>query len=226
MKKLILILGGARSGKSDYAQKLALERGGDDVLFIATAEAGDDEMRARIAQHRAERNTRWRTLEATRNIARALTDAPPARVVLLDCVTLWVTNVLLDSPSGDGSHAVEFGVGAEPAILKEVDELLAWQHASDAELIVVSNEVGMGIVPDNELGRAYRDLLGAVNKKIAVEADEVYFMVAGLAMIVKAGRGEIPPSPPLLRGVANHHAASEDGGFESSGRDDSRGGIA
>ena len=170
MSKLTLILGGARSGKSDYAQQLAQERGGDDVLFIATAEAGDEEMRARIEKHRAERNTRWRTVEATRHIARALTDAAPARVVLLDCVTLWVSNGLL---------------AAADAMMVEVDELLAWQRASHAELIVVSNEVGMGIVPDNELGRAYRDLLGAVNRKIAAEADEVYFMVAGIPMEIK-----------------------------------------
>jgi adenosyl cobinamide kinase/adenosyl cobinamide phosphate guanylyltransferase len=127
-------------------------------------------MRARIEKHRAERNPRWRTLEATRHIARALTDAPPARVILLDCVTLWVSNVLLADAD---------------AMMREVDELLAWQHASHAELIVVSNEVGMGIVPENELGRAYRDLLGAVNRKIAAEADEVYFIVAGIPMEIK-----------------------------------------
>jgi len=170
MKKLTLILGGARSGKSDYAQQLARERGGDEVLFIATAEAGDDEMRARIEKHRAERNPRWRTLEATCNIARVLTAVPPARVILLDCVTLWVSNVL---------HA------DVDAMLRELDELLAWQRANDADLIVVTNEVGMGIVPDNELGRAFQDLLGAVNRKIAVEADEVYFMVAGIPMGIK-----------------------------------------
>jgi adenosyl cobinamide kinase/adenosyl cobinamide phosphate guanylyltransferase len=157
------------------------------VLFIATAQAGDDEMHARIEKHRAERGTRWRTLEATRNIARALADQPPARVVLLDCVTLWVSNVLLAATSSDHSNtAGGLGVGAESAILAEVGELLAWHRASDTKLIVVSNEVGMGIVPGNELGRAYRDLLGAVNRKIAAEANEVFFMVAGIAMEVKS----------------------------------------
>ena len=170
MNKFVLILGGVRSGKSDYAQQLARARGGDDVLVIATAEAGDDEMRARIEKHRAERNPRWRTLEATRGIARSLADVLPARVVLLDCLTLWVSNVLLADAD---------------AMMREVDELITWQRASDGEMIVVSNEVGMGIVPDNELGRAYRDLLGAVNRKIAAEADEVYFMVAGIPMGIK-----------------------------------------
>lgn len=181
--KLTFILGGARSGKSDYAQWLAHERGGDEVLFIATAEAGDEEMRSRIEKHRAERNTHWRTLEATRNLACALTDAPPARVVLLDCVTLWISNVLLNASSDSGSNAQST---AAEKCLSEVDELLGWHRAHDAELIAVSNEVGMGIVPDNELGRVYRDLLGAVNRKIAAEADEVYFMVAGIPMQIKS----------------------------------------
>ncbi len=167
---LTLILGGARSGKSDFAKQLAQERGGGNVLFIATAESGDEEMRARIEKHRAERNTRWRTVEATRDLAGALTAEAPARVVLIDCVTLWVSNVLLED---------------EQAVAREVDELLAWQRASHAELIIVSNEVGMGIVPENELGRAYRDLLGAVNRKIAAEAQEVYFLVAGIPIEVK-----------------------------------------
>lgn len=170
MSRLTLILGGARSGKSDYAEQLAQARGGDDVLFVATAEAGDDEMRARIEKHRSERDMRWRTLEATRDIAHALKAAPPARVVLLDCVTLWVANVWL-------SHA--------EMMIHEVEELLDWQRSRDAEMIIVSNEVGMGIVPDNELARGYRDLLGAVNKKIAAEAAQVYLMVAGIPLEVK-----------------------------------------
>jgi adenosylcobinamide kinase / adenosylcobinamide-phosphate guanylyltransferase len=170
MKKMTLILGGARSGKSDYAQKLAGARGESQVLFVATAQAGDDEMRSRIEKHRAERDSRWRTLETARDLARALAAEPPARIVLIDCVTLWVTNVLLSDAN---------------AMMREVDELLAWHRAGDAELIVVSNEVGMGIVPDNELGRSYRDLLGAVNRKLAAKADQVYFMVAGIPMQIK-----------------------------------------
>lgn len=175
MQSLTLILGGARSGKSDFAQRLARERGGDDVLFIATAEARDDEMRARIAAHRAARPAAWRTLEAPRDIARTLESATGARVIVVDCVTLWVSNVLL---------ADEACASAE--MTREVDALLAWYRANDATMILVSNEVGMGLVPDNALGRAYRDLLGAVNKKIAAEADEVFLLVAGLPLEIKA----------------------------------------
>lgn len=173
-KQLTLILGGARSGKSDFAQSLARARGGDAVLFVATAEARDDEMHARIATHRAARPAAWQTLESPRAVARALAAAPRARVVIVDCVTLWASNVLL---------ADETRASAE--MMREVDELLAWYRANDAALILVSNEVGMGLVPDNALGRAYRDLLGVVNKKIAAKADEVFLLVAGLPLEIK-----------------------------------------
>jgi adenosyl cobinamide kinase/adenosyl cobinamide phosphate guanylyltransferase len=174
-KRLTLILGGARSGKSDFAQALARKRGGDDVLFVATAEARDDEMRARIQHHRAARDARWKVIESPREVARALESAPRARVVLLDCATLWVSNVALADESGEAE-----------AMLREVDALLAWHRAASCELIVVSNEVGMGLVPDNALGRAYRDLLGAVNRKLAASADEVFLLVAGLPIEVKS----------------------------------------
>ncbi|MBM3128329.1 MAG: bifunctional adenosylcobinamide kinase/adenosylcobinamide-phosphate guanylyltransferase [Chloroflexi bacterium] len=174
-KRLTLILGGARSGKSDFAQALARKRGGDDVLFVATAEARDDEMRARIASHRAARPAAWRTLESLREIARALQSAANARVIVVDCITLWASNVLLADESN-----------ARAEMSREVDDLLAWYRAHDAALILVSNEVGMGLVPDNALGRAYRDLLGAVNKKIAAAADEVFLLVAGLPVEIKA----------------------------------------
>lgn len=174
MKVLTLILGGARSGKSDFAQRLARQRGNDDVLFIATAEALDDEMRARIATHRAARPRTWQTLESPREIARALETAR-APVIVVDCVTLWTSNVLL---ADETRASIE--------MQREVDELLAWYRAHDAALILVSNEVGMGLVPDNALGRAYRDLLGTVNKKIAAVADEVFLLVAGLPLEIKA----------------------------------------
>ena len=174
-KRLTLILGGARSGKSDFAQALARKRGGDAVLFVATAEARDDEMRARIASHRAARATEWQTLESPRDIARALGAMAGERVIVIDCVTLWASNVLLAEKSN-----------APQAMSREIDALLVWYRANDAEMILVSNEVGMGLVPANELGRTYRDLLGAVNKKLAECADEVYLLVAGLPVEIKA----------------------------------------
>jgi len=173
-RKPTLILGGARSGKSDFAQQLARKRGGDAVLFVATAEARDDEMRARIASHRAARPAAWQTLEAPREIARSLESAQ-ARVIVVDCITLWASNVVLAEESN-----------ARAEMSREIDELIAWHRANDAEMILVSNEVGMGLVPDNELGRAYRDLLGAANKKLAECADEVFLLVAGLPIEIKA----------------------------------------
>jgi adenosylcobinamide kinase/adenosylcobinamide-phosphate guanylyltransferase len=174
-KRLTLILGGARSGKSTFAESLAQKRGGDDVLFVATAEAFDDEMRMRIANHRATRPGNWRTLEAPREVAQALQAQPVASVVLVDCATLWTSNILLANESAP----------MEP-MMRELDALLAWYHASTSELLIVSNEVGMGLVPDNALGRAYRDLLGAVNRKIAQVADDVFLLVAGLPIEVKS----------------------------------------
>lgn len=175
MQSLTLILGGARSGKSDFAQRLARERGGDDVLFVATAEARDDEMRARIAAHRAARPAAWQTLQVPRDIARALESVTRARVIVVDCVTLWTSNVLLADETC-----------ANAKMMREVDALLAWYRANDATLILVSNEVGLGLVPDNALGRAYRDLLGTVNKTLAQYADEVFFLVAGLPLEIKS----------------------------------------
>ena len=173
--RLTLILGGARSGKSDFARALAQKRGGDAVLFIATAEARDDEMRTRIEKHRADRPSQWKTIEAPRAIAHALVSAPSARVVLLDCVTLWVSNVLLTNERN-----------VEDAMTHELEEFLVWYRAAQVELIVVSNEVGMSIVPENKLGRAFRDLLGASNQKLVALADEVFWLVAGLPIEVKA----------------------------------------
>jgi adenosylcobinamide kinase/adenosylcobinamide-phosphate guanylyltransferase len=174
-KRLTLILGGARSGKSSFAEALAQKRGGNDVLFVATAEARDDEMRARIEQHRAVRHAGWKTLEAPMAVARALKSAGRANLVLLDCATLWTSNVL-----GAEEKA------ATKTMMREIEELLAWYQASTSEMIIVSNEVGMGIVPANELGRAYRDLLGAVNRKFAESADEVFLLVAGLPVEIKS----------------------------------------
>jgi adenosylcobinamide kinase/adenosylcobinamide-phosphate guanylyltransferase len=171
-KELIFIIGGARSGKSTHALRLAAASGAD-VLFLATAEPGDGEMTAKIARHQAERPAHWRTLEAPRAPAAALAQVPAASVVLLDCMTLWVSNLLL---AEDASWE---------AAAAELDALLAWYRTGAARLIVVSNEVGLGLVPADPISRKYREWLGWFNQRLAAEADRVYLLVAGLAVDVK-----------------------------------------
>jgi adenosylcobinamide kinase/adenosylcobinamide-phosphate guanylyltransferase len=183
---LTLVLGGARSGKSSYAEQLAAERG-LRVLYVATAQAWDEEMSTRIANHQVQRPAHWRTLEAPLQVGAALATAEAALVddteewdvVLVDCLTLLASNVILTLPEPVETPA------AEAALRAEVDALLAAYAASKARWILVSNEVGLGIVPAYPLGRVYRDALGRANQQLAAVADEVLFMVAGLPMRVK-----------------------------------------
>jgi adenosylcobinamide kinase/adenosylcobinamide-phosphate guanylyltransferase len=172
-RELTLILGGARSGKSTQALRLAAAHSAD-VLFVATAEPRDAEMAAKIERHRAERPAHWRTLEAPRKVAQVLAGASPASVVVLDCVTLWVSNLLLAEGATWESAAAE------------LDALLGWYRAGRSHLIVVSNEVGLGLVPADTASRTYREWLGWFNQRLAAEAHQVYLMVAGLAVDLKA----------------------------------------
>ncbi len=178
--KLTLILGGARSGKSAHAERMAAEA--ERVLYVATAEAWDDDMRARIAAHQAQRPPHWRTLEAPHQtgaaIRRAL-DHAPADIVLIDCLTMLASNAILALPEPVEQAA------ADAVLQAEVEELLAARQASSAHWLLVSNEVGLGIVPAYPLGRVYRDALGRANQRLATVATEVLFMVAGLPMRVK-----------------------------------------
>lgn len=181
--ELTFILGGARSGKSSYALQLAARWGGR-VLYVATAQAGDEEMAARIAAHRAERPANWGTLEAPHGLGMALRRAPSADVIVVDCLTLLANNVIVPLPEPVNAEQ------AEAALLAEVDALLDAQQTSDAAWLVVSNEVGMGLVPPYPLGRAYRDALGRANQKVAAAAQNVLLMVAGLPWALK---GRVPP---------------------------------
>ncbi len=183
-KSLTLILGGARSGKSTLAQTLAAQRS-SRVLYVATATAGDDEMRRRIAAHRAERPPHWGTLEARRQVGSAVLACPyPAEVILVDCLTLLANNVLMDLPEGADETQVQ------QTLDDEVQGLLNAYALLSAEWIVVSNEVGLGLVPPYPLGRMYRDVLGRANQRLAQAADQVAFLVAGLPMWLKG-----PTSP-------------------------------
>lgn len=172
---LTLLLGGARSGKSARAVALAAS-GGARVLFVATAGLHDDDMRNRAERHRNERPAAWDTLEETVELERGLTArAGHYDVVVIDCVTLWVSNLMLaEEPWPD-----ERQVGARVRALLDVH-----RHDS-AHWIVVSNEVGLGIVPETPLGRAYRDALGRANQLMAEAAGRVDFMVAGLELRLK-----------------------------------------
>lgn len=179
MGELTLVLGGARSGKSSHAERLAAQSGGP-VLYVATAEALDPEMSDRIAAHRENRPQDWRTLEAPRNLAsRIKAELDGVQVILIDCLTLLANNLF------SASEGEEFYRQAEQELLTEVEALIELTEHSDCEWIVVSNEVGLGLVPANPLGRAYRDALGRANQRIAAGADRVSLMVAGLAVEVK-----------------------------------------
>lgn len=183
-KRLVLILGGARSGKSSFAVDLAKQRG-TRVLFAATAEPGDDAMSRRIEAHRRDRPAGWRTVEAPTNPAAAIAEhAGDAEVVILDCLTLLASNILIRE-AGDDPEAEVIFQGIRRRLEAELSELVKWFQANRAHLIVVSNELGLGLVPPNPLGRAYRDLLGWANQRLAARADEVYFLVAGLPLDLK-----------------------------------------
>ena len=174
-KRLTLVLGGVRAGKSSHAQQLA--SAGKRVLFVATAEPGDEEMAARIRVHREGRPADWDTLEEPIDLVSALTPVlHHYDMVLLDCLTLWVSNLLLQG-QGPGPANVD--------TLSETKRLLALYGKADSTWIVVSNEVGLGVVPATQLGRSYADELGRVNQTVAAAADDVYFMVAGLPLPLK-----------------------------------------
>ena len=177
--KLTFILGGARSGKSDYAQRLA-EETGKPITFIATAQALDDEMSARIQKHRAERPVNWDTLEVPLAIS-AYTKQIKSEVVILDCITLLVSNLLMPFVQDDLVNEAPFKL----AVQKEVEELIAAMRGQERDWIIISNELGLGLVPPYQMGRVYRDWLGWANQRLAREADKVIFMVAGIPMVIK-----------------------------------------
>jgi adenosylcobinamide kinase/adenosylcobinamide-phosphate guanylyltransferase len=170
--KITFITGGARSGKSSFAEQLAADVSGKRA-YLATAQALDAEMVARIEHHRKRRGSSWDTYEEPLAVAELfLKLAGKYQVVLLDCVTLWLSNIIARSEKDD-------------AILSQVDDLIAALKAFSGTCIVVSNEVGLGIVPDNVLARRFRDLAGVMNQRIARSADDVYFLAAGIPMKIK-----------------------------------------
>jgi len=185
-RKCILILGGARSGKSRFAQELAQQLG-KKVLFVATGESLDEVMEARIKELKLSRPQDWRTLEASVNVGERLREQiRDAEVVIIDCLTLLVSNVLTrgDKESLE-SYQMDYATMAE-RVVAEIEGLTRCINNTNAIFIVVSNEVGMGLVPPYRLGRTYRDLLGKANQLLAQQADNVYLMVAGIPWQLKA----------------------------------------
>jgi adenosylcobinamide kinase/adenosylcobinamide-phosphate guanylyltransferase len=175
--RIIFIGGGARSGKSAFALSLARRLGQRRVL-LATAQAGDDEMRQRIMRHRRDRGTDFHTIEEPLAVAEAIERCADYDVVLLDCLTLWLSNLLLE--------------GTEPGLIQErVEELAVVLARRSLHAVVVSNEVGLGIVPETPLGRTFRDVAGLAHQRISDVADEIYFAVLGTILRLK-------PSPAFL----------------------------
>ncbi|MFC1981663.1 bifunctional adenosylcobinamide kinase/adenosylcobinamide-phosphate guanylyltransferase [Chloroflexota bacterium] len=184
--KSILITGGVRSGKSHFAQDLARKSGGP-VLFVATATAGDEEMRHRIEAHREARPSSWNTLETTTNIGgQILKQTFKARIIILDCVTLLINNIFVQHSGRNGDRIDALLI--EKEVVAEIDELVRCIDRVEADFIIVSGEVGLGLVPADRTSRLYRDLLGKANQALAQHADEVYLMVAGIPLPVKPAR--------------------------------------
>lgn len=206
MGKIILVTGGARSGKSTFAEKLAGSTG-DKVLYIATSIPFDDEMKDRVKRHRERRPANWSTFEGYKNLKQVFHLKDQSfEVILLDCVTIMITNLLFELAGFHDSAQGEFNIdelrdeaieSIEKEILKEVkefideaklklkDETKSENEEKSKDVILVTNEVGFGIVPDNKLGRIFRDIAGRINQYIASRAEEVYLVVCGLPLKIK-----------------------------------------
>ncbi|MBM4055345.1 MAG: bifunctional adenosylcobinamide kinase/adenosylcobinamide-phosphate guanylyltransferase [Planctomycetes bacterium] len=173
MAKMTLILGGARSGKSSFAENLAKHY--KTVVYAATAEINDDEMRERIRIHRERRPSHWKTVESPYDLEKVVIDQnKKTDLILIDCITLYITNLLLRQEKKD----------ALP-ITDKIHKLCHVCEESASDVIMVSNEVGLGIVPDNELARRFRDITGSANQILAQYAQEVYFVISGIAQKIK-----------------------------------------
>lgn len=171
--RLILVTGGARSGKSSYAQSIADEIEGRKV-YLATAQALDNEMKSRIEIHRMDRPAGWNTVEETKHLSKTVKEIDKKfEVILIDCITMWISNLLVIEGF------------SESEIIKELESFISNCKEFEGTVIVVSNEVGSGIVPDNKIARLFRDIAGKANQKIATAADNVYLVVAGIPMKLK-----------------------------------------
>lgn len=184
---LTMITGGARSGKSQFAEEIALKYGNDSVLYIATSIPFDDEMKERVKKHKVRRPKEWTTVEAYKGI-HDIIEKSDKKVILLDCVTVMVSNLLLEVDMTWDDMSLKDIDEAEAKISLEIEGIINAAKKYTGHVIIVTNEVGMGLVPEYKLGRIFRDISGRMNKKIAENADDVYFMVSGIPVVVK-GKG-------------------------------------
>ncbi len=185
MGKLVLITGGARSGKSTFAENMA-KAYGKDVLYVATSIPFDDEMRYRIQKHREQRPPEWETLEAYKDLDAAITERLEGKsAVILDCITVMVSNLMLEEAmdwEGMDSDRIN---KVEEKVKSEISKLIRTAKNSQIPFVIVTNELGMGVVPPSVLGRAIRDIGGRANQMLAAAADEVYLCVSGIPVKIK-----------------------------------------
>lgn len=185
MSRLILVLGGARSGKSSFAEEIVAKLGGLDVTYLATSEVRDQEMKQRVQLHRCSRPREWTTIEEPKSISEVLANLKQGAVVLLDCLTLLISNLLLEEQEL-GEDEYDFSEkDKEEVIVEEIEKIIAEVRKRNLTLVIVSNEVGQGLVPPYKLGRVYRDIVGRANQLVASEADEVYITYVGLPIEIK-----------------------------------------
>jgi len=189
VKKLsqsFLILGGARSGKSSFAEKIAENLGETEVVYLATAQALDQEMEDRIKHHQNQRPKDWKTVEEPIEVNKVLESIEKGKTVLMDCLTLYISNMILKTEElNDDENNLEQKVNIEKEIIEEIKKIITTAQARDLNLIIVSNEVGQGVVPNNELGRLFRDIAGRANQFTADKVDKVFLTVAGFPLDIK-----------------------------------------
>lgn len=183
MARIILVTGGARSGKSRYAESLLAEK--QPVTYIAPARIEDAEMQERVRQHQCARPPGWKTFEGTYHLAQAVTGNDQTGDYLIDCLTVLTANIMFDSTHTVETISGELQQAVEDAVIEEIERFIRKVQACDSWLVMVTNEVGCAIVPENHVARVYRDILGRVNQRVAALCDEVYLVACGLPLRLK-----------------------------------------
>lgn len=185
MSEIILVTGGARSGKSTIAEKILLNKK-EDILYIATSIAFDDEMKDRIKKHQERRDNRWKLVEIYKNFNKLVDndDFKNCKYILLDCITVMLSNRFFDADMGNETNLEKYDE-LESVIMKDIDSLMNISRKYNKTIVIVTNELGMGIVPIDRISRMYRDIAGRINQHISAEADKVVLAVSGIGVDIK-----------------------------------------